>query len=82
MDVKIPLLEVKRFEHRFPFDGKTVQAVERCQFYAERRRDPGVVGESGCGKSTLLLSLLRLIRHPGKVESGAIRFRGRRPSAR
>jgi oligopeptide/dipeptide ABC transporter ATP-binding protein len=37
----------------------------------------GIVGESGCGKSTLLLSLLRLIRYPGRVESGEIRFRGR-----
>jgi len=38
----------------------------------------GLVGESGCGKSVTALSLLRLIRPPGRIETGSeIEFDGR-----
>src|SRR5262249_52077686 len=38
----------------------------------------GVVGESGCGKSVTALSVLRLVRPPGRIESGSVmRFEGR-----
>lgn len=30
----------------------------------------GLVGESGCGKSTLAMSLIRMIKRPGRIESG------------
>jgi oligopeptide/dipeptide ABC transporter ATP-binding protein len=36
----------------------------------------GLVGESGCGKSTVLLSILRLIRLPGRIDQGGINYRG------
>ncbi len=36
----------------------------------------GLVGESGCGKSTVLLSILGLIRPPGRVAQGQILFQG------
>lgn len=36
----------------------------------------GIVGESGCGKSMTAMSILRLIRKPGKIESGEILFCG------
>ena len=76
MDVKIPLLEVKDLNAVFPSGEKLVQAVNDVSFTLNEGEILGIVGESGCGKSTLLLSLLRLIRHPGKVAGGAIRFRG------
>ena len=38
----------------------------------------GVVGESGCGKSVTALSVLRLIRPPGRIEAGSrVLFEGR-----
>ena len=36
-----------------------------------------LVGETGCGKSVSALSILKLIRHPGKILSGKIEFEGR-----
>lgn len=35
----------------------------------------GLVGETGCGKSVTALSILRLIRPPGRIEKGKIIFR-------
>jgi len=38
----------------------------------------GLVGESGCGKSVTALSVLRLVRPPGRIEPGSrIEFEGR-----
>jgi oligopeptide/dipeptide ABC transporter ATP-binding protein len=38
----------------------------------------GVVGESGCGKSVTALSILRLVRPPGRIEPGShVRFEGK-----
>jgi oligopeptide/dipeptide ABC transporter ATP-binding protein len=37
----------------------------------------GIVGESGCGKSVTALTILRLVRPPGRIEPGShIRFEG------
>jgi oligopeptide/dipeptide ABC transporter ATP-binding protein len=37
----------------------------------------GVVGESGSGKSVTALAILRLIREPGRIVQGRIRFEGK-----
>ncbi|MBN2118766.1 MAG: ABC transporter ATP-binding protein [Anaerolineales bacterium] len=70
-----PLLEVRNLNSVFPSNGKIVRAVSDVSFALAEGQILGVVGESGCGKSTLLLSLLRLIRYPGRVESGEMLFR-------
>lgn len=36
----------------------------------------GVVGESGSGKTTLALSMMNLIRPPGRIESGTVAYNG------
>jgi oligopeptide/dipeptide ABC transporter ATP-binding protein len=77
METKKPLLEVKDLNSVFPTGDKLVRAVNDVSFTLNEGEILGVVGESGCGKSTLLLSLLQLIRYPGKVASGEIRFRGK-----
>ena len=76
MNLNTPLLVVKDLNSGFPSGEKLVRAVNDVSFTLNEGEILGIVGESGCGKSTLLLSLLRLIRYPGKVESGEIRFRG------
>ena len=42
----------------------------------EERYTIGIVGESGSGKTTLGMSLMRLIRKPGRITSGRIEYRG------
>jgi peptide/nickel transport system ATP-binding protein len=37
----------------------------------------GVVGESGCGKSVTVLSVIRLVKPPGRVVGGTVEFKGR-----
>jgi len=74
---KTPLLQVRNLHTVFPSNGKLVQAVTGVNFDLNEGEILGVVGESGCGKSTLLLSLLRVLRYPGRVEGGEVRFRGR-----
>jgi oligopeptide/dipeptide ABC transporter ATP-binding protein len=76
MNSNTPLLEVNKINSVFPSGDNLVRAVNDVSFRLNEGEILGIVGESGCGKSTMLLSLLRLIRYPGKVESGEIRFRG------
>jgi peptide/nickel transport system ATP-binding protein len=66
------LLEVRDLTVGF---GK-VRAVEDVSLSIGQGQMYGLVGESGCGKSTLAYSLLRLVPPPGRVVSGAVRFRG------
>jgi oligopeptide/dipeptide ABC transporter ATP-binding protein len=74
---KTPLLEIKNLNTVFPSNGKLVRAVSGANLTLNEGEILGIVGESGCGKSTLLLSLLRLLRYPGRVDGGQVRFRGK-----
>jgi len=73
---RTPLLDLCNLHTVFPSNGKLVRAVNGVNLMVNQGEILGVVGESGCGKSTLLLSILRLLRYPGRVESGEVRFRG------
>jgi peptide/nickel transport system ATP-binding protein len=53
-----------------------VHAVQDVSLSIDQGKVYGLVGESGCGKSTLAYSLLGLVSPPGRITSGAIRFRG------
>jgi oligopeptide/dipeptide ABC transporter ATP-binding protein len=58
-------------------DGKVIlKAVDGVNLALEEGSVLGIVGESGCGKSTLALSILNLVPHPGRIESGQILFKG------
>ena len=71
------LLEVEGLSIHFPGEGRgPVRAADRVSFNVAEGGTLGLVGESGCGKSVTALALLRLVPEPGRIVSGAIRFRG------
>jgi peptide/nickel transport system ATP-binding protein len=53
-----------------------VKAVDGVSFALQPGERFGLVGESGSGKSTIALSLLRLIKPPGRIEEGRVALDG------
>jgi oligopeptide/dipeptide ABC transporter ATP-binding protein len=73
-----PLLELDNLHTYFYTDAGLARSVDGVSFQVGAGETVGVVGESGCGKSVTALSILRLIRPPGRIEPGSsIRFEGR-----
>jgi len=70
------LLEVRDLTIHFDTEDGLVEAVDGVTFSVRPGEILGVVGESGSGKSVTALALLRLIRPPGRIVSGAVRFEG------
>ena len=72
-----PLLEVENLSVAFDTDEGTVGAVDAIDLDVRRGEILGLVGESGSGKSVTALAVFRLIRPPGRIAGGSIRFDGR-----
>ena len=73
-----PLLELENLRTYFYTDNGVARAVDGVSFDVGVGETVGVVGESGCGKSVTALSILRLVRPPGRIEPGSVmRFEGR-----
>jgi oligopeptide/dipeptide ABC transporter ATP-binding protein len=70
------ILDVKDLTTYFYTEEGTVRAVEAVSFKVYEGEVLGLVGETGCGKSVTALSILQLIRPPGKIKKGNITFRG------
>jgi peptide/nickel transport system ATP-binding protein len=54
-----------------------IRAVNGVSFTLRRGEAFGLVGESGSGKSTIALSLMQLIKPPGRIEGGQALLDGR-----
>jgi oligopeptide/dipeptide ABC transporter ATP-binding protein len=70
------LLEVRGLQTRFKVRDTTVYAVEGASFRLSAGEKLGVVGESGSGKSVTALSIMGMIRWPGRIDGGEILFHG------
>ena len=69
-------LQDLRIAYRTP-GGGAARAVDGVSFAIAAGEYLGLVGESGCGKSTIAKAILGILPANARVESGAIRFRGR-----
>jgi oligopeptide/dipeptide ABC transporter ATP-binding protein len=70
------MLEVRDLHVHYHTSAGSVRAVNGVSFDIKPGERFGLVGESGSGKSTIALALLRLIRPPGRIESGQIILEG------
>lgn len=71
------LLQIEELVVEFTTDDGIVRAVNGLSLEVNEGEVVGLVGESGCGKSVTAMSVLGLIRRPGEITGGSIRFRGR-----
>jgi peptide/nickel transport system ATP-binding protein len=72
------LLEIENLHTFFYGEAGIARAVDGVTFSVGAGETIGLVGESGCGKSVTALSVLRLVRPPGRIEPGSrILFEGR-----
>ncbi|MFW9822934.1 MAG: oligopeptide/dipeptide ABC transporter ATP-binding protein [Candidatus Thorarchaeota archaeon] len=71
------LLQVKNLKTYFYTEEGIVKAVDGVSFDIYEDEVLGLVGETGCGKSVTALSILQLVRAPGKIIDGSVFFKGR-----
>jgi peptide/nickel transport system ATP-binding protein len=71
-----PILSVDGLVTEFRTGAGLARAVDGLSFDLYHGETLAIVGESGSGKSVTALSILRLIEHPGRIVSGAVRFAG------
>ena len=74
--VSEPVLGVEGLSRRLRPPARQGAGGRRCQLCADAGERFGLAGESGSGKSTLALSILRMIKPPGRIEAGEVRLRG------
>jgi len=73
----LPILKIDGLSTHFVMGREVYQAANDVSFSLETGECLGIVGESGSGKSVTALSLLGLVASPpGKIVSGAARYRG------
>ncbi len=69
-----PILRVEHLSVAFDHPLGKVRAVDDVSFALRPGERFGLAGESGSGKSTMALAILRLIKPPGRIESGTVRL--------
>jgi len=73
-----PILEAEGLTVRFRGkDGAETLAVADFSLTVRPGEFIGIMGEPGCGKSTAAIALIGLVRPPGRITGGSVRFMGR-----
>jgi oligopeptide/dipeptide ABC transporter ATP-binding protein len=70
------LLSIRNLTTHFITYRGVVRAVENVSYNVSDREVVGVVGETGSGKSVTVMSVLRLIKPPGRIVQGEVWFKG------
>ena len=70
------LLEIDDLRTYFHTMDGVVKAVDGVTLQVRKGEAFGLAGESGSGKTTMALSVMRLIKPPGRIEGGRIMFQG------
>ncbi len=68
------LLKVKDLKTYFSIDKELIPAADGVGFEINKGEVIALVGESGSGKSVTALSIMKLIREPGKIVAGEVLF--------
>ena len=71
-----PILRVEDLRAGFLTPDGVVNAVNGVSLSLRRGETVVITGESGSGKTSTGLSILNLLPHPGRIDSGRIYFRG------
>lgn len=69
-------LQISNLKTQFFTSKGIVPAVDDVSITIPKGTIVGLVGESGCGKSMTAMSVMQLLRKPGKVMGGEILFQG------
>lgn len=67
-----PILEVKDLHVSYYTDAGRAKALDGVSLSLNAGEKLGLVGESGAGKSTMALAMMRMIKPPGRIESGQV----------
>ena len=70
------ILTIRDLKVAFQVRGKLAYALDGINIDIPRGKIVGIVGESGCGKSMTAMSIMGLIKKPGKIVGGSIDFCG------
>lgn len=71
------ILEIKDLNVSFLLASGKNYAVRDVSLVINKGETLGLVGESGCGKSVTAFSILKLIKSPGRIDSGKILYKGK-----
>lgn len=73
----MPLLEVSDLRTSFFLRSGELRVLDGVSLEIEEGEVLGLVGETGSGKSVTAYSIIRLLKQPGRIVSGEVRWRGR-----
>jgi peptide/nickel transport system ATP-binding protein len=70
------ILQVRDLQVSYYTDLGRATALNRVNLDLQAGEKLGLVGESGSGKSTMALAMMRMIKAPGRIESGSVDIDG------
>jgi oligopeptide/dipeptide ABC transporter ATP-binding protein len=71
------MLEISGLKTQFPTPSGVAKVLDGLDLHVGKREIVGLVGESGSGKSVTGFSIVRLLKRPGRIVEGSVRFDGK-----